>query len=335
MNTTKILGEAVGIQSQGTVDKTETPTNEGLTSALIIGRFMRGRVDKPMTIHQGNIRGQLGYQPDNFDYIAVQDCLDTGVPSVQVLRVGPESNSPLISCAGATSMINFPSIRGNWRFYIDDFESFVLSGLANDFTYYLNTEMSGKLTGDFDGFFWIENLEMQPHRFKMVPLDGEVVPDFTAPTDNPTFIAHEDGSLTFCLSASLNIQECNPTVLTIPDFVIPDVMAVYTYSYRINGGEIITTTENAGGAPSQTVFTNIMAYYGLFSELVTNDIGQKAFRAKYGEPIRGGSITDPNFIQTQSNTIEFLLTENAEHDLIETIFGHSITLHSCAIVNWV
>lgn len=47
MNTTKILGEAVGIQSQGTVDKTETQTNEGLT--LIIGRFKRGRVDKPLT----------------------------------------------------------------------------------------------------------------------------------------------------------------------------------------------------------------------------------------------------------------------------------------------
>ena len=87
MNTTKILGEAVGIQSQGTVDKTETQTKEGLTSALIVGRFKRGRVDKPMTIHQGNIRGQLGYDPKNPDYIAVQDCLDTNVPSVQVLRL--------------------------------------------------------------------------------------------------------------------------------------------------------------------------------------------------------------------------------------------------------
>ena len=94
MNTTKILGEAVGIQSQGTVDKTETQTKEGLTSALIVGRFKRGRVDKPMTIHQGNIRGQLGYEPTNIDYQAVQDCLDTGVPSVQVLRVGPTLDMP-------------------------------------------------------------------------------------------------------------------------------------------------------------------------------------------------------------------------------------------------
>ncbi len=88
MNTTKILGEAVGIQSQGVVDRTETQTKVGLTSAIIIGQFKRGRVDRPMTIHNGNIRGQLGYEPNNPYYMAVQDCLDTGVPSIQVLRVG-------------------------------------------------------------------------------------------------------------------------------------------------------------------------------------------------------------------------------------------------------
>ncbi len=97
MNTTKILGEAIGIQSQGTVDKTETQTNTGLTSAVIVGQFMRGRIDQPMVIHQGNIRGQLGHEPQNPYYIAVQDCLDTGVPSVQVLRVGNTNSSNICS----------------------------------------------------------------------------------------------------------------------------------------------------------------------------------------------------------------------------------------------
>ena len=87
MNTTKILGEAVGIQRQDIIDRTEEQTADGLTGAVILGRFKRGRVDAPMEIHQGNIRGQLGYDPKNPDYIAVQDCLDTNVPSVQVLRV--------------------------------------------------------------------------------------------------------------------------------------------------------------------------------------------------------------------------------------------------------
>ncbi|KAB0651383.1 hypothetical protein F7P73_13540 [Acinetobacter bohemicus] len=87
MNTTKILGESVGIQRQDIIDRTEEQTAEGLTGAVILGRFKRGRVDAPMSIHQGNIRGQLGYDPKNPDYSAVQDCLDTGVPIVQVLRI--------------------------------------------------------------------------------------------------------------------------------------------------------------------------------------------------------------------------------------------------------
>lgn len=70
-------------------DKTETKTNQSLTDTIIIGRFKRGRFDMPMTIHNGNIRGQLGYDPKNPDYICVQECLDRNVPSVQVLRVPP------------------------------------------------------------------------------------------------------------------------------------------------------------------------------------------------------------------------------------------------------
>ncbi len=82
MNTTKILGEAVGIQRQDIIDRTEEQTADGLTGAVILGRL-----DAPIEIHQGNIRGQLGYDPKNPYYIAVQDCLDTGVLSVQVLRI--------------------------------------------------------------------------------------------------------------------------------------------------------------------------------------------------------------------------------------------------------
>lgn len=91
MNTTQILGEAPGIQYQKKTDKTETKTNQSLTDTVIIGRFMRGRFDKPMTIHKGNIRGELGYEPNNPDYICVRDTLEREVPSVQVLRVPPNN----------------------------------------------------------------------------------------------------------------------------------------------------------------------------------------------------------------------------------------------------
>ena len=89
MNTTQVLGEATGIQYQKKTDKTEATTKQSLTNTIIIGRFKRGRFDEPMTIHKGNIRGQLGYDPKNPDYICVQECLERNVPSVQVLRVAP------------------------------------------------------------------------------------------------------------------------------------------------------------------------------------------------------------------------------------------------------
>ena len=104
MNTTKILGEAIGIQRQDIIDRTEEQTADGLTGAVILGRFKRGRFDAPMSIHLGNIRGQLGYDPKNPDYIAVQDCLDTGVPSVQVLRVKESIENAI--CVGATKKLH-------------------------------------------------------------------------------------------------------------------------------------------------------------------------------------------------------------------------------------
>ena len=108
MNTTKILGEAVGIQRQDIIDRTEEQTADGLTGAVILGRFKRGRFDAPMEIHQGNIRGQLGYDPKNPDYIAVQDCLDTDVPSVQVLRVKESIENAV--CVGATKKVTLGTI---------------------------------------------------------------------------------------------------------------------------------------------------------------------------------------------------------------------------------
>ncbi|EXB47323.1 leucine rich repeats family protein [Acinetobacter baumannii 146457] len=119
MITTKILGDAIGIQSQGTIDKTETQTNAGLTNAVIVGQFMRGRFDQPMVIHQGNIRGQLGHDPLNPYYNAVQDCLDTGVPSVQVLRVGEINKSIPISCTDALNVTDWIDISGDWKLEVD------------------------------------------------------------------------------------------------------------------------------------------------------------------------------------------------------------------------
>jgi hypothetical protein len=94
MFTVSVLGEAVGIQHQGIIDRSGTGASaNGLNTAVFVGRFKRGRIDTPMLITKDTIRGRLGYDPENPDYQAVRDVLDK-VPSVYVLRVGV-SPSPI------------------------------------------------------------------------------------------------------------------------------------------------------------------------------------------------------------------------------------------------
>ena len=85
-NVTEVLGDESGIQYQG-VNDASGGSGAYPTIGLMVGKFRRGRLDKPMTVTSQNIRALLGYEPDNLDYVAVQDVLNTGVPSVQVLRM--------------------------------------------------------------------------------------------------------------------------------------------------------------------------------------------------------------------------------------------------------
>jgi hypothetical protein len=97
-NTTKVLREQSGIQFQGVQDKSEADPRDTLSNAVFVGIFKRGRFDKPMKVTTGNIRAKLGYDPSNLAYMAVEDCLKTGVPFVWVQRTD-------ISCDCESSMI--------------------------------------------------------------------------------------------------------------------------------------------------------------------------------------------------------------------------------------
>lgn len=106
MFTLKVLGEAVGVQYQGIVDRTTSNSfANALGVGLITGRFKRGRTDKPMLITPDTIRGRLGYEPNNPSYQAVQSVLDAGVPSVWVLRIS--ETAPVIVCT--PSQITIPA----------------------------------------------------------------------------------------------------------------------------------------------------------------------------------------------------------------------------------
>ncbi|MBU3847777.1 MAG: DUF285 domain-containing protein [Candidatus Acinetobacter avistercoris] len=92
-NVTTILGDESGIQYQG-VNDASSSTGTYPIIGLIVGKFKRGRFDKPMLINNGNIKAALGFDPENPDYVAVQDALSEGVASVQVLRLVAGYNEP-------------------------------------------------------------------------------------------------------------------------------------------------------------------------------------------------------------------------------------------------
>lgn len=83
---TEILDDEVGIQYQGVKDSSGS-TGSYPINGIMVGLFKRGRFDKPMTITGANIRAMLGFEPNNPHYVAVQDALNSGIPSVQVLRL--------------------------------------------------------------------------------------------------------------------------------------------------------------------------------------------------------------------------------------------------------
>ena len=86
---TSVLENEPGIQYDHANDKTGgsgiAPINN-----VIVGKFKRGRTDQLLNITKQNIRAVLGFDPTNLSYVAVQDALDTNIPSVKVFRVVDE-----------------------------------------------------------------------------------------------------------------------------------------------------------------------------------------------------------------------------------------------------
>lgn len=85
---TKTLGAAVGIQRSGVIDKTESTSLPSADNGLIVGKFKRGRLDKPFRVTGSNYQALLGYDPANPNYNAVEDVLKQGVSEIWVCRTG-------------------------------------------------------------------------------------------------------------------------------------------------------------------------------------------------------------------------------------------------------
>ena len=99
---TKVLENEVGVQFDRVKDNTGS-TGTAPINGMIIGQFKRGRTDKPMIITSANLKATLGYDPDNPDFVAVQDALKTNIPYISVMRVVSGTNETIEGCEGATN----------------------------------------------------------------------------------------------------------------------------------------------------------------------------------------------------------------------------------------
>lgn len=97
--------------------------------------------------------------------------------------------------------MSFSYIAGDWNIFVDDMDTAAVSENIGAATSQLASIYVNKITADYDGFMYIENIDNVPHRLKFDPISGA---SFTANMEqNPTFMAYEDGSFSFCLAAAV------------------------------------------------------------------------------------------------------------------------------------
>lgn len=114
---TENLANESGVQYNG-IKESDSETETYPIQGLMVGKFRRGRFDKPMTITKQNIRGLLGHDFQNPYYRMVQDVLDQGITSVQVLRIeGEHYDIPPEPQYGAWILNSGVDIAGNLATY--------------------------------------------------------------------------------------------------------------------------------------------------------------------------------------------------------------------------
>lgn len=87
----KTLGDAAGIQRQDVIDRSADRVIPAWAKSVIVGRFKRGRMDKPFTVTANNYQALLGDDPFNPSYTIVDDAFIAGASEVMVMRIGNPS----------------------------------------------------------------------------------------------------------------------------------------------------------------------------------------------------------------------------------------------------
>ncbi|WP_201544827.1 hypothetical protein [Psychrobacter sp. H7-1] len=94
------LGRAVGI-SQDEVSGNASPNVPSINqNGVIVGRFKRGRSDKPFKVNPQNYKALLGEDRANPSYLIVQDAFIAGATELWILRIG----DPILKLSNGTEV---------------------------------------------------------------------------------------------------------------------------------------------------------------------------------------------------------------------------------------
>lgn len=100
MLNSKTLGRAVGI-SQDEVSGNTGPNVPSINpNGVIVGRFKRGRTDKPFKVNSINYKALLGEDRANPSYTIVEDAFIAGATELWILRIG----DPIIKLSNGTEV---------------------------------------------------------------------------------------------------------------------------------------------------------------------------------------------------------------------------------------
>lgn len=100
MLNSKTLGRAVGI-SQDEVSGNTGPNVPSINpNGVIVGRFKRGRTDKPFKVNSTNYKALLGEDRTNPSYTIVQDAFIAGATELWILRIG----DPILKLSNGTEV---------------------------------------------------------------------------------------------------------------------------------------------------------------------------------------------------------------------------------------
>ena len=100
MLNSKTLGRAVGI-SQDEVSGNTGPNVPSINpNGVIVGRFKRGRTDKPFKVNSINYKALLGEDKSNPSYTIVEDAFIAGATELWILRIG----SPVTKLSDGTEV---------------------------------------------------------------------------------------------------------------------------------------------------------------------------------------------------------------------------------------